>query len=71
MPRRRRIVALITAVVVLALAPAADARIPLELRFDGQPIDPTAPPDFSCFDQTRGSWARCILFEREEAAAPR
>jgi tetratricopeptide (TPR) repeat protein len=51
--------------VVLALVPGSDARIPLELRFDGRPIDPTAPPDFSCFDQTRGRWSRCELRRAE------
>jgi hypothetical protein len=52
--RRLHLVALITVVVGLVLASAAHARIPLELRFDGRPIDPRAAPDFSCFDQTRG-----------------
>ena len=57
----RRRLALITAVILLALAPGAQARIPLELRFDGQPFDPTAPPEFSCFDETRGDWVGCAL----------
>jgi len=46
-------------VAVLALASGARAQIPLELRFDGQPVDPTAPPDFSCFSATQDQWVGC------------
>lgn len=49
----------VVGVAVLALAPGAQARIPLELRFDGQAFEPTAPPDFSCFSYTRGRWLAC------------
>jgi len=47
------------AAAVLAPAPGAQARIPLELRFDGEAVEPTAPPDFTCFDATRGRWIAC------------
>ena len=52
----------IAALVLSALlgGPAwAQAPITLELRFDGQPLDPQAPPDFSCFDGTRNRWTAC------------
>jgi PAS domain-containing protein len=48
-------------VAALALAPGARAQIPLELRFDGSPVDPTAPPDFSCFSATQNQWVGCRL----------
>jgi len=47
------------ALVVLALAPVAAARIPLDLRFDGQPLEPIAPPDLTCFSATAGRWVSC------------
>jgi tetratricopeptide (TPR) repeat protein len=57
---RRFAVAVAVAVLVLALgAPGAQARIPLELRFDGHAFAPTAPPDFTCFNYTRGRWVSC------------
>ena len=43
-----RWVAATTAAMVLALAPGVHADIQLELRFDGQAIDPKAKPDFTC-----------------------
>jgi hypothetical protein len=48
-------------VAVLLLAPAAHAQIPLELRFDGRPVEPTVPPDFSCFSATQDRWIGCGL----------
>jgi tetratricopeptide (TPR) repeat protein len=59
MTSRARRFAVAVAAAVLALAPGAQARIPLELRFDGQAFDPTAPPDFSCFNATLGRWVSC------------
>ncbi len=49
------------ALLVLALAPAAGAgaRIPLDLRFDGQPLEPMAPPDLTCFSATANRWVSC------------
>ncbi len=47
------------ALLVLTLAPAAAARIPLDLRFDGQPLEPIAPPDLTCFSATAGRWVSC------------
>lgn len=58
---RVRVIGLAT-LLCSALLPAAGAAqgfITLELRFDGQPIDTVAPPDFSCFDYTRNRWAAC------------
>jgi len=42
-----------------AQAPVDRAPILLELRFDGRPLDPQAPPDFSCFDYARNRWTSC------------
>jgi hypothetical protein len=54
MPLGPRWVAAAAAAVVLALAPGAPADIPLELRFDGQAIDPKEKPDFTCYNYTLG-----------------
>jgi len=62
-------VAAALAVTVLAVAPAAQARIPLELRFDGQPFDPQAPPDFTCFSYTRSRWVSCRVDKGQEPGA--
>ena len=51
---------------MLGFAPVAQAQIPLELRFDGQPLEPTAPPEFSCRHATLG-WTSCRV---ERAPAP-
>jgi len=60
--------ALLLPTVVGAQAPEARTPIiPLELRFDGQPLDPQAPPDFSCFDYTRNRWVGCRV---ERTPAP-
>ncbi len=53
----------------LALGPGAQAQIPLELRFDGEPVDPTAPPDFSCFSATQGRWVGCGLRKADAPGA--
>ena len=47
------IAALALSALLLPAAAGAQAPIPLELRFDGQPADTKAPPDFSCYDYTR------------------
>ena len=49
------------ALLVLSLVPATAAAgvIPLDLRFDGQPIEPAAPPDFTCFSATANAWVSC------------
>jgi hypothetical protein len=39
--------------------PAAAGSIPLELRFDGQALEPAAPPDFTCFSATANRWVSC------------
>ncbi|HSE03343.1 MAG TPA: tetratricopeptide repeat protein [Methylomirabilota bacterium] len=55
----RRVVALAT-LLLLALALAADAgEIPLELRFDGKPFEPTAPPELTCFSAAAAGWVSC------------
>jgi tetratricopeptide (TPR) repeat protein len=53
------VAALALSALLLPTAAGAQAPIPLELRFDGQPVDITAPPDFSCFDYTRNRWVGC------------
>jgi hypothetical protein len=53
------VAALALSALLLPTAAGAQAPILLELRFDGQPVDTTAPPDFSCFDYTRNRWAGC------------
>jgi tetratricopeptide (TPR) repeat protein len=51
---------LLAGLFVLALVrSAAGQGIPVELRFDGQAFEPTAPPDFSCFSATAARWVRC------------
>ncbi len=56
--RRRRLAVVL---LVLSLAPAAATAgvIPLDLRFDGQPLEPTAPPDFTCFSAIANAWVSC------------
>lgn len=56
---RRRWLAV--ALLGLSLAPAAATAgaIPLDLRFDGQPIEPAAPPDFTCWSATANAWVSC------------
>jgi tetratricopeptide (TPR) repeat protein len=44
---------------VLAHGAAAQAQIALELRFDGQPFDPKAPPEFTCLSASLGRWVGC------------
>ena len=52
---------LAVALLLLSLAPAAATAgvIPLDLRFDGQPLEPAAPPDFTCFNATANRWVSC------------
>jgi hypothetical protein len=52
-----------------ALAPVAEARTLLELRFDGQVFDPKAPPDFTCFSVTQSRWVSCRVEKGEAAGA--
>jgi len=47
------------ALLALAPAPAAAGVIPLDLRFDGRPLESTAPPDFTCFSGTANRWVNC------------
>ena len=59
-PKARRGGVLAVALLVLSLAPAAAAGgIAVDLRFDGQPLEPTAPPDFTCFSVTANRWVAC------------
>jgi tetratricopeptide (TPR) repeat protein len=43
--------------------------IPLELRFDGRPLDPKARPDFSCFNTTLGRWVTCRVEKADASGA--
>ncbi|HET9854928.1 MAG TPA: tetratricopeptide repeat protein [Methylomirabilota bacterium] len=56
---KRRWLAVALLVVSLTPAAAAAAVIPLDLRFDGQPIEPTAPPDFTCWSAAANAWVSC------------
>lgn len=59
-PRWLRSLLLAVALLGLGLAPGAEGGvIPLDLRFDGQPLEPTAPPDFTCFSATANAWVSC------------
>jgi len=59
--------AAVAALAVLVLACGAQADIPLELRFDGQAIDPKAKPDVSCYNDTLDRWVNCRV---QKADAP-
>ena len=52
---------LIAAMLLLSLAPATaiGGVIPLDLRFDGQPLETAAPPDFTCFSALANRWVSC------------
>jgi hypothetical protein len=52
-------------VAVLTPAPGAPADIPVELRFDGRPFEPAAPPDFTCFNATLARWVGCRVRKGE------
>jgi hypothetical protein len=52
---------------VLAHGHGAQAQIPLELRFDGQPFDPKAPPEFTCLSASLGR-QRAVEITREALA---
>jgi tetratricopeptide (TPR) repeat protein len=69
MPLGPRWVAAAAAAVVLALAPGAQADIPLELRFDGQAIDPKEKPDFTCYNYTLGRWVSCRVQKADDPGA--
>ena len=45
--------------VTLGLSALAEAAIPLDLRFDGKPFEPTAPADLTCFSTTANRWVSC------------
>jgi len=57
----------VVAAIVLALGTSASAQIGLELRFDGQPFDPKAPPEFTCLSAALGRWVGCRV---EKADGP-
>jgi tetratricopeptide (TPR) repeat protein len=61
---------LLATLLVLGLAPAAVAgSIPLDLRFDGKPLEPTAPPDFTCYSAKASGWVSCGVKRGEEPGA--
>jgi hypothetical protein len=35
--------------------------IPVQLLFDGKPLQTTARPEFSCLDTNRNAWIRCTV----------
>ena len=69
MALRRGWLAAAAAAAVLALAPAAQADIPLGLRFDGQALDPEAKPDFSCYNYTLERWVSCRVHKADAPGA--
>jgi hypothetical protein len=58
-----------TAAKVLALAPGVHADIQLELRFDGQAIDPKAKPDFTCYSYSLSRWVGCRIQKSDALGA--
>jgi tetratricopeptide (TPR) repeat protein len=52
---------LVLALLVFSLVPATAVAgvIPLDLRFDGQPIEPAVPPDFTCWSAGANAWVSC------------
>ncbi len=62
---------LAVALLGLLLAPVAATAgvIPLDLRFDGQPIEPTAPPDFTCWSAAANAWVSCGVKRGEAPGA--
>ena len=54
---------------MLAHGHGAQAQIPLELRFDGQPFDPKAPPEFTCLSASLGRWVGCRVDKADGAGA--
>lgn len=55
--------------MALALAPGAQADIPLELCFDGRALDPNVKPDFSCYNYTLGRWVSSRVQEVDAPGA--
>jgi tetratricopeptide (TPR) repeat protein len=55
--------------MVLALAPGVHADIQLELRFDGQAIDPKAKPDFTCYSYSLSRWVGCRIQKSDALGA--
>ena len=63
-PTVRRL-ALVLLALLLTPAPATADAIPLDLRFDGRPLEPAAPPDFTCFSATANRWVSCPVKRAE------
>ena len=61
MTRRPRRLVLAVAAILPLLFGSAQADIPVQLRFDGQPLEPAAKPDFTCFSYTLDRWISCRL----------
>jgi hypothetical protein len=54
---------------LLACVTGAQANIQVELRFDGQAIDPTAKPDFTCYSYSLGRWVGCRIQKSDTPGA--
>jgi tetratricopeptide (TPR) repeat protein len=52
---------------LLACVTGAEARIQVELRFDGQALDPQAKPDFTCYSASLSRWVGCRI---QKSGAP-
>jgi tetratricopeptide (TPR) repeat protein len=66
---RRRWLALALLVLSFVPATAAAGVIPLDLRFDGRPIEPAVPPDFTCWSAVANAWVSCGIRRGEGPGA--
>ncbi len=66
---RRRWLALALLVLSFVPATAAAGVIPLDLRFDGRPIEPAVPPDFTCWSAVANAWVSCGIKRGEGPGA--
>jgi hypothetical protein len=65
--RSWRVVAAMAA--LLACVTGAQANIQVELRFDGQVIDPKAKPDFTCYSYSLSRWVGCRIQKSDTPGA--
>ena len=66
---RRRWLALVLLALSFIPATAAAGVIPLDLRFDGRPIEPAVPPDFTCWSAVANAWVSCGIKRGEGPGA--
>jgi hypothetical protein len=61
MDSRRWWLALTAFVALLVCVAGAQASVQVELRFDGQALDPKAKPDFTCYSDSLSRWVACRI----------